>query len=79
MAKWRLNSLGPRLASKPGSPRGGRGGGVGEREKRAWYTLTAHASNCTRMSGTLFIIISSVSYSQRGCSQSAYGGRSRHG
>ena len=22
-----------------------------EREKRAWYTLTVHASNCTRISG----------------------------
>ena len=29
--------------------------GRGEREKRAWYTLTAHASNCTRISGTSFI------------------------
>ena len=64
------------LASKPGSPEG-----AGREGKES---LVHTDCACVKLYQDFWYIvyfpyISSVSYSQRGCSQSVYGGRSRHG
>ena len=73
---WNFHGYSLLIASKPGSPEG-----AGREGKES---LVHTDCACVKLYQDFWYIvyfpyISSVNYSQRGCSQSVYGGRSRHG